>query len=193
MVAKIDFVTDEEYFDLEEGSPTKLELVRGVIQAMAGGSGRHHAIMSNIAGVLYGLFRGRTCRVLNSEVKLRIPTTGTFLHPDAMIACPPNYTNERNGVIDNPVIIFEVLSPSTERFDLGRKLEFYEEVPSVREVVYLASDRVEGRVLARSGPGEGWTERRSGRRSGRLHLPSLELDLPLAELYEDVALPDADL
>jgi|GEM_PF-5780121 len=111
--AESQLLTVEDYLAGEEANETKHEYVGGMVYAMAGGVNRHHAIASNVLGLLHGQVRGKPGRPFNSDTKVRVqyPTHTRFYYPDAMVVCgewPPEQHFQ-----DTPTLLVEVASPST--------------------------------------------------------------------------------
>ncbi|RYG48039.1 Uma2 family endonuclease [bacterium] len=175
-------LTPAEYLLREAKAEIRSEYEPGQIIAMSGGSFRHVRITSNLNTEMGLATRGKLCQYLGSELKVRIANGPRYFYPDGTIACPPNIVDEKNGAIDNPKVIFEVLSPGTEARDRGDKFFAYIGVESVEQIVLIASDRQKVDVWSRSGDGwkpEVFTE-------GILLLRSVGFELSLDDLYSNV-------
>lgn len=134
--------TVEEYLALERSSGDKHELFAGEIFAVAGASYEHNLIVGNLVTAL-NLALGERCRVLPSDMRLHIRATGLYTYADASVVCDrPELTDERPPSLLNPLILFEVLSDSTESYDRGKKFENYRTIPSLMHYVLVAQDRV---------------------------------------------------
>ena len=174
------FVTVEEYLATEEASPVRREFLGGAVVAMSGGTNRHGLIVTNLAGLLWSRLRGHRCRAFSTDTKVRVQlaTHVRFYYPDGMVVCDLNRESEHFQ--DRPVLVVEVLSPTTRRTDLLEKLEAYLAIPSL--AVYLMAEQDAPVVVA---------VRREGREvyeglEATIPLPELGFELPLAELYERV-------
>ena len=178
-------MTLDEFFAWEARQHDKYEFSRGRIVAMAGAAPSHVLITPNLNGLMYAALRGKPCRYQDADTKLRVEATGEGFYPDGMVACPPNFVSETQGIIDNPTVIFEVLSPGTSHRDLGEKMVAYFTVPSLREYVVVMSDTPVVTVYSRRG--EEWVTRATIGIDATTRLESLGLELPHAELYEGVA------
>jgi Uma2 family endonuclease len=127
----------EEYFELEENHPdTRYEYLDGYVYMMSGGSANHATISGNIFAILRGSLRGGSCRAYNSDMKVRV-SENRYFHPDVTVSCDPRDRGTAD-LIQSPRLVVEVLSPSTEARDRGRKLQCYLACPSVEE--YLLVD-----------------------------------------------------
>ena len=129
----------EEYLKLEESDEYKSEFHNGEIFDMAGGSYKHSAIISNLHRRIGNLLDGKDCMLFDSNLKLAIPKHNAFVYPDMMVVCGKiEFYENQNDIILNPVLIVEVLSPSTESFDRGRKFEYYRTLASLAEYVLVS-------------------------------------------------------
>lgn len=137
----------EEYFALEEELGEKFEYVTGEIFAMTGGSINHALIGKNITIALDSAFRDKPCTVLNSDAKLHINTADSYFYPDAMVLCEQGNISEQ--YVESPQIIVEVLSPSTEDYDHGKKFAYYRQIDSLQTYIMLHQDKVLAEVYQR--------------------------------------------
>ena len=102
--------------------------------AIAGAAGRHNLICMNIYGLLRQQFGQRPCRSYPSEMRVRVSATGLNTYPDVVAVCgEPKFLDEHRDTLLNPALIVEVLSPSTEAYDRGRKFEQYRSIDSLAE------------------------------------------------------------
>lgn len=123
-----------EYLALEQRSDTKHEYLGGVIYAMAGASNAHNDIAMSASGLMFGLLRGGARKPINSDVKVRIRYADheRFYYPDAGVVCQPN--SPEDSFHDFPVVLVEVLSPSTRRSDEMEKRDAYFTIPTLERV-----------------------------------------------------------
>ena len=140
-----EFYTEEEYFLLEEQASYRSEYVGGKIIAIAGGTAAHNAICVNVYGEFYSALKGSKCRLYSSNMKLAIPGQGKYYYPDAMVLCGEERLQPgKKDILQNPNLIIEVLSQSTESVDRGKKFQDYFSLPSVKE--YMIIDQYQIRV-----------------------------------------------
>ena len=137
------FLTAEEYLDLEEKAAYKSEYMDGELYAMAGASPDHDTIAHNIGGILYGELKGTPCKAHTSDMRVAASTANAFMYPDISICCK-DARYLRRGVANllNPVVIIEVLSPSTEAYDRRKKFGKYKAISSLQEFVLVSQDEV---------------------------------------------------
>ncbi len=133
-------LTYEEYLALEASTGVRHQYVDGVAYAMVGSDPEHAQVSANVITALGNLLRGGSCRVYSSDLKLRIPATGNGYYADAAVVCgrPSRHPGDAIAVT-NPTLLVEVLSPSTETFDRGDKFSDYQELPSLRHYLLVAT------------------------------------------------------
>jgi len=174
-------MTLAEFLEWEERQPLRYEFDGIGPVAMTGGTYGHSTIQGNLATALGGRLRGKRCRFHGSDLKFQV-AEGHVRYPDGMVLCSP--VDRTATVVYDPVVVFEVLSPSTARDDRIVKAREYQATPSVQRYVMLEQDGVSATVYARSG--ETWTHEILIADS-ILALPEIGVELPLAELYEGIA------
>ena len=174
-------MTLAEFLEWEERQPMRYEFDGIGPVAMTGGTYGHSTIQGNLATALGGRLRGKRCRFHGSHLKFQV-AEGHVRYPDGMVLCSP--VDRTATVVYDPVVVFEVLSPSTARDDRIVKAREYQATPSVQRYVMLEQDGVSATVYARSG--ETWTHEILIADS-ILALPEIGVELPLAELYEGIA------
>lgn len=174
-------MTREEFLAWEAQQPLRYEFDGFQPIAMAGGTAEHAGIQRNLAIAVGGRLRGKPCRFYGSDLK--IDTSETIRYPDGFVVCSPAVRGATR-IID-PVVIFEVLSDSTARTDLVTKNQEYAGVASVRRYIVLAQDEMSGTMFERVGTD--WVGHLLHAGS-ILRMPEIDIELPLAELYEGVDL-----
>jgi Uma2 family endonuclease len=183
-----------EYYELEQAADYKSDYYRGEIFAMAGGTIVHSAICTNITGELRGRLKGKRCRPYESNLRLKIKFTGLRCYPDASLFCDPfEYDEEdpNHETVTNPTVIFEVLSPSTEGYDRGFKSENYRRIPSLKAYALVSQEKPHVEIYQRQTNGAWLFDEQSGL-DANLCISSIDVDLPLAEIYASVAFTDAE-
>lgn len=173
-------MTLDEFLAWEERQDARYEFDGFQPVAMTGGSDAHDTIALNLAAALVPRLRGTSCRAHGRDFKLL--TAGKARHPDAFVSCR-SYGNA-DTVARDPVVIFEILSPSTAGTDRIDKLREYTALPSVRRYVLLEQDRVAATVLERE---DGHWITAVITDAAALHMPEIGIELPLAALYDGVA------
>lgn len=179
-------MTAEEYLAWEARQDRKHELVGGVVRLMAGGTVAHFQIARNVTIALHTRLRGKPCQVLPEGLKVRSPN-GNVRYPDVLVDC--GAPKPQDLFADQPTVLVEVLSPSTEWFDETDKLAEYQSIDTARHIILLSQRRAFGRVWTRTATG--WSTVDADGLEAALALPLMDLSLPMAEVYEAVAFEDA--
>lgn len=193
-----DWYTEDEYFALEDRSPDRWEFLQdgpptpdgprlGRIRAMSGGTMDHSGIGGNLITALNVALRGaniRTCRVFSSDLKVHT-NDGRNTYPDVSVICgKPDVYRRRRDIFTNPILVAEVLSPSTQNDDRGDKRASYQTIPTLQHFLLLAPDRARVELYTREDTGWHY-ETHEGLESVVL-LPALGVKLALADLYSQV-------
>lgn len=147
-------MTEAEYLTFERASELKHEFLAGQVFAMTGASKAHNLISGSTYVTLYNQLRGRPCNLFPSDMRVKVTATGLHTYPDLSVVCgEAQFSDDEFDTLLNPTVIIEVLSPSTERYDRGKKFQHYRELPSLREYVLIAQDslRVECYLRQESG------------------------------------------
>ena len=119
--ASIPRISEEDYLRLERAAETKSEFVGGEIFAMAGGTAAHCVLATRWGGLVMNSLEGRKCYVFSSDLRIRTQSTGSYVYPDVSVVCgKPKFYENSNDILTNPVVIIEVLSPTTEPYDRGK-------------------------------------------------------------------------
>jgi Uma2 family endonuclease len=175
------YATPDQYLAGERVSQTKHEYLAGMIYAMAGASREHNQVARNILAELTVQLRGKPCEPFGSDMRLRIQRAGStfYYYPDVTVDCSGLSRQE----IEEPTVIFEILSPDTERADRGDKLVNYQSLPSMR--VYVLVDQYRAAVTVyRRMHTEAWEMEFLGDLNATLELPEIGCSLPLRSVYD---------
>ena len=132
-------ISVEDYLEGEKVSPIKHEYIEGEVYSMAGTSDNHARVAGNVFTALSIHLRDSPCEPFASELKVRV-AINVFYYPDILVSCEENPENPyfRN----NPILVIEVTSPSTERIDRQEKLPAYQRIQSVQEYVVIDQHRI---------------------------------------------------
>jgi len=185
--------TIDEYLALEREAEERYQYVDGQIYAMAGESLEHSTICVNLMVILGSQLRGKPCRGLSPNMKIRSGPlqqdrrSGMFSYADASVVCgEPRFHDPHRDVLLNPTAIFEVLSPSTEAFDRGDKfLRYRSHLDTLADFVLLSTDKPWVEHFQRQAGGL-WLYASLEGLDAVLDLPAIACRLPLAEIYERV-------
>jgi Uma2 family endonuclease len=178
------FITVDEYLAAEDQAQTKHEYIEGWMRAMTGATVRHNIIKSNCLIHLGRRLRGKPCRPFDSDMRLQIRHNQgvRFYYPDLQVICE---SSPQNAVYqDSPVLIIEVLSPSTRQYDLDEKMQAYLQISTLVCYIVLEQHQPQAIVMRRT-EGGFLRECIEGMQSA-IELPFLQCSLNLSDIYEDV-------
>jgi Uma2 family endonuclease len=189
-------MTEAEYLEFEEASEEKHEFYDGFVRplsriiGMAGGSEPHSLSASNLLVALAMGLRGKPCRVYGSDLQVKPRNDTRYSYPDVSVVCEdPEYDPNVSGrrAINNPILIVEVLSPSTEGYDRGIKFERYRKIESLQEYVIVDSRRPLVQSIYRDGKG-GWSIAFANGLDETVVFRSVGVEVPMREIYRNVEL-----
>ncbi len=180
------FITEEAYFTLLAQSDQRYEYHNGYVVAMAGGSRNHNVIALNVSAELRTRLRNKSCRPFTSDLKVFIPSINTYYFPDVFAVCgDESYYKDRSDTIENPVLVIEVLSPSTKEKDRIEKFTAYRSLPSFKEYVLIHQDKPYIETYFKQDNGI-WQFNNFQGLEDVMKLQSLDVVVPLKFVYEDV-------
>jgi Uma2 family endonuclease len=179
-------VSEDEYLRLEAQSPIKHEYVNGEMFAMTGGTLRPNVIAGNMLVALRAQLRDTPCRVFINDVRVRVEKTHSYYYPDLLVSCARGaQTMDLSAVtVDDPVLVIEVLSPTTEATDRREKLLAYRTLPSLAEYVLISQDEARVEIHRRRG-NIGW-ERIQYSGPETVELTSVSLQIAMGAIYDGV-------
>lgn len=192
-------LTAAEYLAIEVASDVRHEFFAGEMFAMSGGSLWHNLIKDNFARAIGNRLEGRGCRVITSDQRLKVDATGLYTYPDVLVFCgPPAMEDGVHHTLTNPLLVVEVLSDSTEKYDRGIKFGHYRRLSTLREYVLVAQDRFSVEVFLRrpeendeAGNVDHWLLAAATDPAAAIRLGSLDVSVPLAAIYDGVEFPAA--
>ena len=182
--------TEEEYLEMERAALDKHEYYQGEIFAMAGAGNRHNIIFSNLFIDLGYKSKGKNCRPYGSDLRVHIPENSLYTYPDISFFCGDlgNYLYKGDDNFVGPVIVIEILSPSTKRYDKGQKFELYKDIISLKEYILVDSESIYIEAFRKDENGQ-WQSEVYNQLHQLLSLPSVELSASLQNIYADTHLP----
>ncbi len=188
------YLTPEEYITLERkaipnAETVRSEYVKGKIIAMSGASFAHNLITANISAGLHARLRNSECVAIANEMRVSTPSTSSYFYPDIVVVCEePRFEDDVFDILLNPIILVEVLSPSTEAYDRGEKFSHYRQIESLQEYVLVAQDKICVDIFRRQE--NNWILTDFQNLEERLPLVSVQCELPLREIYDRVTFPE---
>ena len=185
-ITEPDLVTPAEYLVLEGEAEDRHELLDGVITPMPGTSEGHTVIAGNLYAEIWSHLRDLPIKIYARDMRVRIGDS--YVYPDVVFCVEsPRFEDGPLKTLLNPAVVIEVLSPSTEGVDRGRKAVGYRGLESVTDYLLIGQDRI---VVEHWTRGEtGWSAVERTRPDDLIELPSIGLALPLRRVYAKVSLP----
>jgi Uma2 family endonuclease len=192
MSAHVQRLTPEEYLKIERAAEFRSEYFNGCMYAMAGGSYRQAVIINNLSFALRSEFGNRQCQVTTNDVRVRVDPGGLYTYPDLVVVCgQPKYADNHRDTILNPVLIIEVLSPSTEAYDRGFKSAQYRALASLQEYALVSQTEPRIEIFRRRAEGD-WFFAESAGLEAACRMESVGCTLGLSAVYENVTFGDEE-
>ncbi len=184
------YLTPGEYLTWERKQPFKNEYHNGYIIAMSGASRAHNLITMNIANQFYTQLVAQGCEIYPGDMRVQIRQPTSYFYPDIVVVCgEPRFEDDTFDTLLNPVLIVEVLSPSTAAFDRGEKFEHYKQLDSLQEYMLISQNRVHvERYLRRDTQ---WIPTEFRKIDAVIHLLSNCCKLAMRDIYTLVKFPEA--
>ncbi|MCW3062262.1 MAG: uncharacterized protein JWQ02_4083 [Capsulimonas sp.] len=177
--------TPEEYLSIERQAEFRSEYVHGEIFAMSGGSRAHSRISGNAYRLLGNQLEGRPCEPFGSDMRVLVNPGGLYTYPDVSVACDPQFSDSAVDTLTNPIVIVEVLSPSTEAYDRSLKFAYYRGLASIKHYVLIAQDQPNVELYTRQ-ESDKWLFTVVHSVEGIVNLDAIGCTLPMDKLYDRV-------
>ena len=176
-------LTADEYLTQERAAHFKSEFFSGEVLPMSGGSEAHNLISLSVGSELRRVLRGKGCRIYSTDMRVWSPC-GLYTYPDVSVVIDqPKFDDVRRDILLNPVLLVEVLSPSTEAYDRGRKFERYRAIESLQTYILISQDRPSVEVYSRGTEGH-WIMAEF--HAGTVHIPTPACQIEISEIYDQV-------
>lgn len=181
------YISAEEYLELERAALEKHEYFDGEIFDMAGTSEEHANISSNINASLHLQLKKRPCKSYQSDLRVHIPATGLYTYPDVLVVCgkPQLLEDAYLDTLLNPIVIVEVLSPSTADYDKGAKFDHYRTIESLKEYVLVWQDKKRVARYTKQDDGS-WVLRDFIGEEAEIEFSSIDCNLSMDDIYDKV-------
>ena len=185
-LVKPTLMTATEYFAWEADQTERHDYYHGEVFAMAGGSDAHNTASLNLASSLKSHLRGTSCRVFMSDMRLELAENSHYSYPDVFVTCDPrDATAQASHLKKHPKLVVEVISPSTSEYDQGRKFEQYRQITGLDEVLFIDPVRRSVELFQRTQEASQWLLIPAPE-GGSVHLRSVDMDLPMATVFEGI-------
>jgi Uma2 family endonuclease len=180
-------LSPEEYLALERAAEFRSEYYDGIMYAMSGASRVHVRITTNLSGELHQALKQGPCEVYTIDLRLRVNPERLYTYPDISVVCgEPKLADDHNDTLLNPMVLVEVLSPSTEARDRGFKFTHYRHIASLKEYVLVWQSEPRIEVYRRQPTGD-WLLSEIDGMDAICRFESLGCQIPLSEIYYHVS------
>lgn len=180
------YYTPENFLEFERQSDSKHEYFGGEIFSMSGASLPHNFIAINCSTSLSNQLKGKKCRPFGSDLRIHIPVNSLFTYPDISVVCGEiETTDDKFDTITNPTVLFEILSPSTRDYDLGKKFMLYRQIASLRHYVTIDSEEVRV-ILFSKNEDNTWILKEMTNIDEVFEITTIDVTLDLRTIYENV-------
>ncbi len=177
------YMTPEEFLEWEKTQELRYEYIDGEVFAMTGGTKPHNRIAINFTTALDGFIEEKGCDIYINDVKVQLSPSGPYHYPDVVVTCDER-DKESIDLVQFPCLIVEVLSPSTEAFDRGKKFTRYRQLSSLKEYVLIESDEIGVECFRRNDEGL-WVLHTYGN-GDTLNLESIGFSMAVDKLYRQL-------
>jgi len=182
-------ITAREYLEIERAAEFRSQFIDGVMYPMPGARVAHVKISGNLVRAIGTQLLGRPGFVFNNDMRVAVDLEEFYTYPDVgVVDGEPILLDDAFDTLLNPTVLIEILSPSTEADDRGPKFERYKRLDTLREYVLVAQDRVAVERYSRRG--EEWVLTRLEGLEGSLRLESIDVEVPLRQVYDKTPLGD---
>jgi Uma2 family endonuclease len=179
-------ITEMEYLEFERASVNKHEYFDGHIHGMTGASRTHNLIAGNTLASLHGQLRRKPCQVFPSDMRVKIEKTGLNTYPDIVVVCgEPRFADDAQDTLLNPLVLIEILSPSTERYDRGVKFRHYRTIETLQDYILIAQNHCHIEHYSRRDHAQ-WLLGEASGIEASISIPSIQSTLLLKDVYEKV-------
>ncbi len=154
---------------------------------MAGASRRHNRIVTNLVTALDNQLLERPCNVYSNDMRVRVTSTGLFTYPGLVVTCGEEvFVDDEQDTLLNPLVIFEVLSDSTEAYDRGKWFEHYQNVDFLLTYVLVTQDALRIERYLKHGDGRAWIYTESHGADALFRIEAIGCELKLEDVYAKV-------
>lgn len=184
--------TPAEYLARERAAETKSEYYDGKIVMMAGGTMNHSLVSGNVHTLLNNALDSKPCVVFNSDMRLQLKRKEGYVYPDVMVVCGKvEFVEGREDTLTNPIVIIEVLSPSTYKHDQTKKFALYKQLESLQAYIMVDSDQVHVWCIQRDADGKTWQLEIANQVKEVVRINALDCALSLRRIYSKVQFEEA--
>jgi Uma2 family endonuclease len=184
---KLNYVSPEDYLQMERASDVKHEYYKGEVFAMSGASWEHNVIAKNINTIVLPFLKGKSCNMYGSDLRIHIPENTLYTYPDFSIICgKPETTGKEKDTIIEPTALIEILSKSTKDYDRGSKFMLYRSIKTLKEYILIDSTMIFVEHYQKEADNS-WRLTEFKQLSDSFNITTISLNILLSDLYEDVS------
>ncbi len=180
-------MSPSDFLEWERKQEYKHEYIGGEIVAMAGASINHNRILTNLIVSAGSYLKNKACNIFPSDLRIAVKSKNSFFYPDATIVCgEPEFDDDGiKDTVKNPSVIFEILSPSTEDYDTGKKFFFYMQIESLRQYIIIDSRSIQVRTATKMENGT-WKFLELTQINDTLFIDSIQMEVGLDTIYDGI-------
>lgn len=176
-------IAESEYLHAERRADVKSELVEGVVRALPGNDPAHNLVQANVTRLLCNLVNGRLCLVFSSGQRVHVPGVKGWFYPDVtLVRGTPELNTEAPRSVVNPLMLAEVLAPSTEAYDRGARFSHYRTIPSLQTYMTVSPHERRVEVWSRNDQNR-WELSSEATRDGQVALRHPEGTVTVAAMF----------
>jgi Uma2 family endonuclease len=184
---KYNYISAEEYLEMERVAKEKHEYYQGEVFAMSGASLKHNEIFSNLFGEIAYKLKGKSCKPYGSDLRIHIPKNTLYTYPDISIICgDPALTDDKFDTATNPTVIIELLSQSTRNYDKLEKFSLYRDIYSLQEYILVDSQKIHVEKHIRNADNS-WQLTDYYQGEDTFLIASVNINICLKDIYADVS------
>ena len=184
------YVSPQKYLDTERLALDKHEYFEGEVFAMSGASIVHNVLFKNTYIDLGIKLKGKKCQPYGSDLRIHIPKNSLYTYPDISIICDEiETTDDKFDTITNPSVLFEILSPSTQKYDRIEKFDLYREIDSLKEYIMINSEKILVLQYIRN-PDNSWLMMEYKSLDTSFTIQTVAVELKLSDIYFDINFSD---
>ncbi len=184
---KYNYISPEQYLEVERASEVKHEYYKGEVYAMAGAAPAHNDVDYNINRLVAPFLHGKGCKLYGSDFRIYIPENSLFTYPDFSIVCGKTETADiYTDNLTNPTVLIEILSKSTKDYDRGTKFTLYRSIKTLKEYILIDSTSVSVEIFTKQ-EDNSWNLTEFKQLSDIFRITTINLTLHLKDVYEDVS------
>jgi Uma2 family endonuclease len=180
---KYNYISQEEYLEMERASLEKHEYYQGEIFAMSGASFKHNRVFSNLFGEIQGKLKDKNCVPFGSDLRIHIPKNTLYTYPDISIVCGEIDTaDDKFDTATNPTVIIELLSQSTRNYDKLEKFSLYRDIASLKEYILVDTQKIHIENYVRNADNT-WQLTDYNAISDNLIITAVNISVSIADIY----------